>query len=85
MMYMMSFSVFPFLSKLILFSSKIQLISVQTYSDESTALSKTSEEGRDYNIQHIMPDHLYPVQVYDQELHAGNYQPENERRQISHH
>lgn len=60
------------------------LIFFQTNSDESPALPKASEERGDCSVQHIMPDHLYPVQVYDQELHTGNYQPKKERKQISH-
>lgn len=59
----------------------MQFIFFQTNSDESPALPKASE---DRSVQHIMPDHLYPVQVYEQELHTGNYQPKKERRQISH-
>lgn len=66
------------------FSSEMRLIFFQTDSDESTAVPKTSEEGGDCNVQHIMPDHLYPVQVNDQNLHTGNYQPKKERRQIRH-
>ncbi len=73
----------PLPFKVDFFSSEMRLIFFQTDSDESTAVPKTSEEGGDCNVQHIMPDHLYPVQVNDQNLHTGNYQPKGEKADTS--